>query len=326
MAGPGLGWEHLALMGYFSRLTVLDLELGPSTSNSYNDSHEWLLPDVASLPRLEHLILKRLAVRPTSLSVLSELATLRLLHVISSVQSVQDFSCLPQVMSLQFCQASHKLVTIKMPQGDLVALKVLNLNSPCRVMGLDAAKQLTAIQVSQFQYQNGTMQRPTSLPHLQEIFVSGFYLDGICHALPEQWQLYTSLISICLPPVESPDLPEWFPVLHKLDYLEMKDSKFDLFPNCLSQLCGLKYLDLGGIDTKLTADIVGLASLPRLSHLNFGAMINAEYEGTKWDGGQKHINEEEEEHLDELQDALMSRLAPLFKASAIEFWYDIIDV
>jgi len=142
---------------------------------------------------------------------------------------------LPQVMSLQFCQASHKLVTIKMPQGDLVALKVLNLNSPCRVMGLDAAKQLTAIQVSEFQYQHGTMQRPTSLPHLQEIFVSGFNLDGICHALPEQWQHYTSLISIYLPPVESPDPPEWFPVLQKLDYLEMSSTLQSL--TCFPTAC-----------------------------------------------------------------------------------------
>ncbi len=134
MAGPGLEWEHLALMRYFRRLTVLDLDLGPPTSNSYKDSHEYLLPGVASLPRLEHLILKQLVVWPTSLSVLSELTTLRLLYVISSVRSAQDFSCLPQITSLQFCQASHKLVTITMPQGDLVALKVLNLNSCCRVI------------------------------------------------------------------------------------------------------------------------------------------------------------------------------------------------
>jgi len=326
MAGPGLELEQLALMCTFSRLTVLDLDLGPSTSNSYNESHEWLLFDVATLPRLEQLILQQLAVRPMSLSVLSELTTLRLLYVISSVGSAQDFSCLPQITSLQFCQASHKLVTITLPQGDLVALKVLNLNSCCRVMGLDAATQLTAIQVSGYQYSHGTVQWPTSLPHLQEILVSGSNLRGLCHALPEQWQHYTNLITICLPPVESPGLPEWFSVLQKLDYLEIYESKFGLFPNCLSQLCGLKSLDLGDLaETKITADIVGLASLPLLSHLNFGEMINAEYEGTNCDEGQKRINEEEEEYLDELEDALMSRLVPLFKMFAIRYSYDILE-
>lgn len=157
MAGPVVEWEQLALMSCLSRLTVLDLGLGPSTSNSYNESHEWLFFDVATLPRLEQLTLRQLAVRPRSLSVLSELTTLRLLYVISSVRSAQDFSCLPQITSLQFCQASHKLVTITLPQGDLVALKVLNLNSCCRVMGLDAATQLTAIQVSGYQYSHGTV-------------------------------------------------------------------------------------------------------------------------------------------------------------------------
>ncbi len=201
MAGPGLEWGQLALMSSFSQLTVLDLDLGPSTSNSYKDSHEWLLPDVATLPRLEQLILQQLAIRPKSFSVLSELTTLRLLHVISSVRSTQDFSCLPQITSLHFCQASQKLGTIKLPQGGLVALKVLNLNSCCRAKGLDAATQLPAIQFSGYQYQRVTVQWPTSLPHLQEIFVSGWTLHGLCHALPEQWQHYTSLTTICLPTV-----------------------------------------------------------------------------------------------------------------------------
>jgi len=155
--------------------------------------------------------------------------------------------------------------------------------------------------------------------------VSGLNLHGLCHALPEQCQHYTGLITICLPTVESPGLPEWFSVLQKLDYLEMYELKFDLFPSCLSQLCGLKSLDLGGIETKITSDIVGLASLPHLSYLNFGEMINAEYEGTNWDEGQKRINEEEEEYLDELEDALMSRLVPLLKASAIRYSYDIME-
>lgn len=88
IAGPGLEWEQLAVMNCLSRLTMLDLGLGPSTSNSYNESHEWLLFDVATLPRLEQLTLRQLAVRPRSLSVLSELTTLRLLYVISSVRRI----------------------------------------------------------------------------------------------------------------------------------------------------------------------------------------------------------------------------------------------
>lgn len=326
MAGPGLEWEQLALMSCLSRLTVLDLDLGPSTSNSYKDSHEWLLFDVATLPSLEQLILQQLAVQPMSLSLLSELTTLRLLYVISSVRSAQDFSCLPQITSLQFCQASHKLVTITLPQGDLVALKVLNLNSCCRVMGLDAATQLTAIQVSGYQYSHGTVQWPTSLPHLQNFFVSGVNFHGLCQALPEQWQHYINLITICLLPVESPGLPEWFSVFQKLDYLEIYESKFDLFPSCLSQLCGLNSLDLGDLaEIKITADIVGLASLPLLSHLYSGEMINAEHEGTGLDEGQKRINEEEEEYLDELEDALLTRLVPLIRTFTIRHSYDIVE-
>ena len=176
MEGSGLEWEHLALRHSFSRLTVLDLDVGPSTSKFYKESHGWLLPDVASLLRLEHLSLKQLAFWPMSLSVLSTLTSLRLLHVLSSVQSAQDFSCLPQITSLQFCQASHKLVTITMPQGGLVALKVLNLHSCCRVMGLDAAIQLTAVKLSEFEYQHGLCSGLPAYHIFRKILCLGFFL------------------------------------------------------------------------------------------------------------------------------------------------------
>lgn len=45
---------------------------------------------------------------------------------------------------------------------------------------------------------------------------------------------------------------------------------------------------------------------------------------TNCNEGQKHINEEEEEYLDELEDALMSRLVPLIRTFTIRYSYDIV--
>jgi len=107
---------------------------------------------------------------------------------------------------------------------------------------LAAASDLTAIQLSEHQYKHGTMQWPTCLPHLQDLFICGTCFDSRCHALPEEWQSYTGLIQfpfIQLPPVEAP-LPGWLSKLQKLESLEMAGAIFDAFSTCLSQLFGIK--------------------------------------------------------------------------------------
>jgi hypothetical protein len=78
------------------------------------------------------------------------------------------------------------------------------------------------------------------------------------------------------------------------------------------------------INAKMTADVVGLAKLPHLEKLVFGDTLPAEYVDTEWDEGQKCIDKEEEEYLSELEDALESRIVPLFKASSTTvYWYQL---
>jgi len=178
-------------------------DLGP-LSNTINDVHKRLLPHLAKLPELPFLTPQHLAVWPSSVSSLSEFEPWSHLHVVSNVQSGCDFSCLTQIMSLQLQQASNKAV-VKLPQGESVALKTLNMNTHCRV---------------------GCCLRS----------------DSRCHALPEEWQSYTGLIQfpfIQLPPVEAL-LPGWLSKLQKLESLEMAGAIFDAFPRCLSQLFGIK--------------------------------------------------------------------------------------
>lgn len=121
----------VAAFSYFNRLTTLCLTWD-LLSNTFNDVHKRLLPHLAKLPELPFLTPQHLAVWPSSVSSLSEFEPWSHLHVVSNVQSGCDFSCLTHIISLQLQQASNKAV-VKLPQGESVALKTLNMNTHCRV-------------------------------------------------------------------------------------------------------------------------------------------------------------------------------------------------
>ena len=224
-----------------------------------------------------------------------------------------DFSQLVQVTYLGF-NMHGCVITVKLPQGNCVALQQLNLNSCCKIFGLEYATELDMMQILEYQYIRGTLQWPACLPQLREIFVAWpSCTPDRFYALPEVWRHYSNLETICLPPFAAAEFPHWLTELQRLKHLEMESPVFPKFPKCLSQLVGLEHLDLSGIETMLTQDIVGLAELPRLTELNFGQMLCAEEVDTEFDEGQKHLDDEEEEHIEQLEQALESRAVPMYK-------------
>jgi hypothetical protein len=46
------------------------------------------------------------------------------------------------------------------------------------------------------------------MPQLTETGVAGILGDASCNAVPEEWQHYSKLARICLPPFVASDLPQ----------------------------------------------------------------------------------------------------------------------
>ena len=80
----------------------------------------------------------------------------------------------------------------------------------------------------------------------------------------------TNLTHICLNTFTAEDLPGWFSNLQQLQSLDMSFAKLPRLPSSLSRLSGLHTLKLTSVDAYLPAEIVGLASLPLLTTLDFG--------------------------------------------------------
>ncbi len=82
---------------------------------------------------------------------------------------------------------------------------------------------------------------------------------------------------------------------------------------------------LRSVKCQMTQQVAGLAQLPCLTHLLFGEMLTTEDIGTELDEGQKHVDMAEEQCLEQPELALYCRPVPLFKASRIEYWYDVAE-
>ena len=72
--------------------------------------------------------------------------------------------------------------------------------------------------------------------------------------------------ALCLPSFAS-----W-----QLTHLELPMSTLPSFPKCLSQLQKLEHLAISGYSVRYTSDVIGLAQLPRSSHLELGERYEEE--------------------------------------------------
>ena len=235
-AGPGLNYSHLKTICNLGSLTHLRLDLaqGPPP----NKMHKKLLDDLTAFPKLTNLMLGYLAVPPAAMSKLAPLCLLTELCIGAALRTTQDFSNLTQVKFLGFSQHQQACVPVKLPEGKNVALKQLNLLTHVHLFGLSNATNIESIAVCDCQHTLGTVQWPQSLPCLKEIFFGYPHIPEPFTALPEQWQFYTGLQTLCTPAFAAADLPSWFTALQCLKCVEMKTLSWTLsrrpFQSCCS--------------------------------------------------------------------------------------------
>ena len=254
-----------------SSLTCLKLCLDRESGSSPID-HARLLKDLACLELLEKLRLTYLAISPGVVTIFSPLSSLRSLHIMSSTDAVvtYDFQTSTQLTSISFSAAWKSPTQLFLPVGDTVSLQKLKIQAVCHMRKLGFATNLKCIGISPESLESSHIEWPPMLPNLQDFTDTDAEYGYPMQHLPHEWVAYTNLTHICLITFTAEDLPGWFSNLQQLRSLDMSFAEFPRLPSCLSRLSGLQTLNLASIDAYLPADIVGLASLPLLTSLDFG--------------------------------------------------------
>ncbi|DBA89773.1 TPA: hypothetical protein ACH3X2_004648 [Trebouxia sp. C0005] len=229
---------------------------------------------------------------PEGLTALSRLRQIRLTHIpapafLSAFPHLVDVHLSPSTdeaakVDLQQCTAMTCLqVTgtpdpetsvVILPSGKHVSLQHLSLQADCTIDHLLSASNLTYLELSPKSMQ--TVCWPAYLPSLQSLTVHIRVLDfgertDRLTELPYEWQNYIGITQLIIPSYYAADLPPWFSCLQDLKVLRMPEARLPSFPTSLLQLARLESLDLANMHSLLTVDVVGLASLPCLTYLNF---------------------------------------------------------
>jgi len=229
---------------------------------------------------------------PEGLTALSRLCQISLKHIpapafLSAFPDLVDVHLSPSTdeaarVDLHQCTAVTRLqVTgtpdpessvIVLPSGNHVALQHLSLQADCTIDHLPCASNLTYLEISPKSMQ--TVCWPVCLPSLHSLTVHIRVLDfgertDRLTELPDEWQHYTGITQLIIPSYYAADLPHWFSCLQDLKVLRMPEARLPSFPSCLVQLARLESLDLANMHSLLTVDVVGLASLPCLTYLDF---------------------------------------------------------
>ena len=172
--------EHLRHITALSALTTLKLQLAQSEGpqQQIND-HVRLLNDIASLPQLHTLGLRRLAAPPGAVTVLSKLNHLRDLDIVTGTAITYDLQDCTQLTSLSFSSWSEKrsvgdgnailLPKITDDREGTVSLVELTITVPCCVRNLGSATKLQRIDINPESLCRGQTNWPLLLPNLREI-------------------------------------------------------------------------------------------------------------------------------------------------------------
>ena len=120
-------------------------------------------------------------------------------------------------------------VTLLLPEGKSVALQGLRLCSPCYLPNLGSVAQLTSLWFRPYNLAlvNGepTINWPCYFPSLKCIALDvGLYCDNDFDTLPPEWQQYTNLQELILPPYNATELPSWFSNLQELTHLDFRQN------------------------------------------------------------------------------------------------------
>ena len=146
-AGPGLESCCLHTVSRLTRLTCLELDMGPSPLWGHLDDHDRLVASLPNLLQLHRLRLFSLATQTGSLSVLCQIGHLQQLFVTSHNLVPQSFIALTQIEDLGFQHEGNAVVELTLPSGNQVMLQNLRLLTPCNISHLDAASQLQSISI-----------------------------------------------------------------------------------------------------------------------------------------------------------------------------------
>ena len=263
--------SQLDRVASLSNLTCLKLLLR-TESDSHTVDHARLVKDIACLRHLDKLKLTYLAISSSVVTMFSKMSSLRSLHIMLRTDAVMvcDFQKGTQPTSINFSAAYKSGTKLLLPVGDTVSLQKLKVGDPCDVFNMGFATKLKRISISPDRLESSNIEWPQMLPNLQDLTDDGAERGNLVQHLPSEWAAYTNLTRICLNTFIAEDLPAWFSNLQQLQRLDLEFATFPRLPSCLSRLSGLQSLNLAHINAYLPADIVGLASLPTLTSLEFG--------------------------------------------------------
>ncbi len=271
--GPGLTAESLRIVSGYTSLTTLLLTLDAASSLDHAAS----LAGLVTLPQLHELTLINLVASTADSAALFEsLTSRRVLSVITATTNTQDFRLCTQLTALSFRQDDPtEWAELLAPEGADVSLQQLHLASPCLLSNLQALTQMTYLCLCTLNVlpidSNSAIAWPCSLLSLKGLCLDMYSVMDMGEDfvdLPNEWQNYTGLQELILPPICAPDLPSWFSKLQQLTHLELPMSTFPSFPKYLSQLQKLEHLAISGYSVRVTSDV--LTQLPHLSHLDLG--------------------------------------------------------
>ena len=256
--------RQLSSISMLTQLTSLTLE-------SDVESNQRLPEGLTALSRLRQISLTYIPA-PAFLSAFPHLVDVHLSPSTDEAAKVDLQQC-TAMMRLQVTGTPDPETSVViLPSGKHVALQHLSLQADCTIDHLPSASNLTYLEISPKSMQ--TVCWPVSLPSLHSLTVHIRVLDfgertDRLTELPREWRNYTSITQLIIPSYFAPDLPQWFSCMQDLKVLRMPEARLPTFPTCLLQLARLESLDLANMHSLLTVDVVGLASLPCLTYLNF---------------------------------------------------------
>jgi len=325
--GPGLTAESLAITSCYTTLTTLSLTLDAASSLDHAAS----LAGLVTLPLLHELTLIYLvASTADSAALFGSLTSLRVLCVVPATTNTQDFRLCTQLTALSFRQdGPTEWAELLAPEGTDVSLQHLHLASPCLLSNLQALTQMTYLSLCTLNALpvdgNSAITWPCSLRSLKSLCLdmySVMYMGEDFIDLPNEWQNYTGLQELILPPICASDLPSWFSKLQQLTHLELPMSTFPVLPKCLSQLQKLEHLAISGYSVRYTSDVIGLAQLPQLSHLELGERYEEESDDETGNG----CPASDMANLELLAKALESRPLRLMQKHPESYWDFIVSL